>query len=77
MTKKIFMMEFGENLQSLLDDWGMTQQELADDIKVSKQTISAYVCGTRMPSIENLINISHVLDCELNELIIVDEMIEC
>lgn len=75
MTKFEFYREIGQNLKDLLDEYGMTQRELAIRIGVSKQIISAYINGERKPTIENLANIAYVLECDINELIMVDEMI--
>lgn len=76
MTKKEFMRELGQNLKSVMEEYNMTQRELAKETNISKQTISAYVCGERMPSLDNLANIAYVLNCDLDELVIIDEMIE-
>lgn len=75
MTKFEFYREIGQNLKDLLDEYEMTQRELAIRIGVSKQIISAYINGERKPTIENLANIAYVLECDINELIMVDEMI--
>lgn len=75
MTKFEFYREIGQNLKDLLDEYGMTQRELAIRIGVSKQTISAYINGERKPSIENLANIAYVLECDINELIMIDEIV--
>lgn len=72
MTELELMRDFGENLKSLLDEWGMSQQELADEIDVGKSTISKYINGTCMPSLVNVINIAYVLECDIEELIDID-----
>ncbi len=40
---------FEEKLRNLREDAGMTQEELADEIGVVEQTISAYESGQRLP----------------------------
>ena len=75
MTEMELMKTFGDNLKSLLDEWGYTQQELADMIGVSKATISYYIQGKRMPSLKALINIGHVLNCDVDDLIDFDDRI--
>lgn len=70
------MTEFGEQLRFLLKERDMTQKELAYSMGVSKQIISAYVTGERMPSVEHLINIAYVLGCDLNELVSTKEMVD-
>lgn len=76
MTRRELYREIGENIGDLLEEYGMTQFELAEAIGVSKQTISAYRQGSRQPSIENLVNIAYVLECDISDLITCDEMID-
>ena len=75
MTEMELMKTLGDNLKSLLDEWGYTQQELADMVGVSKATISYYIQGKRMPSLKALINIGHVLNCDVDDLIDFDDRI--
>ncbi|WP_028392758.1 helix-turn-helix transcriptional regulator [Bacillus cihuensis] len=46
----------------------MTQQELADRIGVTKQTISKYVHNSQVMSYQTALNISKVLDCQMEDL---------
>lgn len=57
---------FSGNLKSLLDETGMTQQELANKTGLSKATISKYLNGQVMPSVAALVNIYHVFNQYLN-----------
>ena len=57
---------FSGNLRSLLDETGMTQQELANKTGLSKATISKYLNGQVMPSVAALVNIYHVFNQYLN-----------
>lgn len=75
MTEQRFIQEFGYNLQRELDDYGMTQKELADAIRVSKSTINLYINGNTMPTLKNVINIAYALDCDIEDLIDVGEMV--
>lgn len=75
MSELDLMRQIGENIQQLMDDWRMSQKELADETGISKATISYYINGERMPSIKNLINIACVLECELTDIVDVNEMI--
>lgn len=76
MTTLDLNIEIGHNIKTVLDEYGMTQKELADEIGVSKQTISAYICGERQPTIKNLINIAYVLECDIDDLITCDDFID-
>lgn len=69
MSELEWIQEFGEKLRNILDEWGTTQQELADETGLSKATISRCVRGEYMPSIKTLINIGHALDCDVEDLI--------
>ena len=57
---------FSGNLRSLLDETGMTQQELANKTGLSKATISKYLNRQVMPSVAALVNIYHVFNQYLN-----------
>lgn len=46
----------------------ISQQELADLVGVTKQTISRYVNNAQIMSYETAFNIANVLDCEMEEL---------
>lgn len=74
-TKEDLILEIGMNIDSVLREYGMTQGELADEIGVSRQLINAYIRGERMPTIINLINIAYVLECDISELIMVDDFV--
>ena len=47
----------------------MTQQELGDTINVTKVSICCYEKGTRIPSLETLIDISNLFKVDLDYLI--------
>jgi transcriptional regulator with XRE-family HTH domain len=51
------MTEFSERLKQLRDAQGVSQQELADYLKLNKQTISGYERGVRRPSGEGARNL--------------------
>lgn len=67
---------FGDNLRGIIDEYGITQSGLAEDIGVSEATISNYIHKKKMPSIKTIINMAYVLDMDINELIDFDDMIE-
>lgn len=45
-------MNFGTNLRNLRIQRGLTQQKLADDLKISQASVTAYEVGVREPSFE-------------------------
>ncbi|MBP0974362.1 MAG: helix-turn-helix transcriptional regulator [Oscillospiraceae bacterium] len=52
------MVDFGAKLKKLRMDAGMTQQQLADKIWVTKTSISYYELSDRMPSPEVLVKLA-------------------
>ncbi len=53
-------MDFGNRLKELRKQSGMTQQQLADRINVTKSVISFYELKERAPSPDVLIKLSYV-----------------
>ena len=48
---------------------GMTQSQIAQKIGVSQQTISHYLKGDKMPSLDTLANLCEVLDLDANDIL--------
>lgn len=67
---------FGDNLRGIIDEYGITQSELAEDIGVSEATISNYIHKKKMPSIKTIINMAYALDMDIDELIDFDDTID-
>ena len=63
------MLLFGRRLKELRKNSKMTQKELGDAINVTKVSICCYEKGTRVPSLETLIDISNLFKVDLNYLI--------
>lgn len=57
----------GNNIRTARVNVGLTQQALADIAKVNRVTIARYECGSRKPSIQNLMILSDVLKCTLDD----------
>lgn len=57
----------GNNIRTARLNAGLTQQALADIAKVNRVTIARYECGNRKPSIQNLMILSGVLKCTLDD----------
>lgn len=62
-------MKFHEKLYALRKQSGMTQQDLAEKLNVSRQAVSRWEMGTAMPEIENLVAISDCLGVSLDDLL--------
>lgn len=54
-------MEFKEKLILLRKSRGMSQQELADEIGVSRQAVSKWEVGSASPSLDNVNAISNIV----------------
>ena len=70
------MMEFGEQLRRARETKGMTQKSLAEQLYVSRQSISNWECGERYPDIVTLKKISRILEVSLDNLLSGKEMVK-
>lgn len=62
-------MEFGEKLQQLRKEKGMTQEQLAKELFVSRTAISKWESGRGYPSIDSLKMIADYFDVTVDELL--------
>lgn len=69
MSELEWMKIFGDNLRDMLIENDMSQNELARAIGVSQATVNRYIKGQIMPSTKVLVNICHVLDAELDDIL--------
>jgi transcriptional regulator with XRE-family HTH domain len=75
MSEVEWLEEFGDNLSSMLKEANMSQKELAFETGLSEASISSYVNGRKLPGPKALVNISHTLDCSLEDLMDFGELI--
>ena len=68
-------MEFNEKLQELRKSRGLTQEELAEKLFVSRTAISKWESGRGYPSIDSLKVISRFFSVTIDELICPEEII--
>ncbi len=66
--KEVYPMQFGEILIKRRKEIGMTQDDLAEKLGVSRQSVSKWENGECMPDSEKLIKLSDVLGISLDEL---------
>ncbi|SKA64069.1 DNA-binding transcriptional regulator, XRE-family HTH domain [Eubacterium uniforme] len=64
------MAEFNNKLYTLRKQKGFSQEELANRLNVSRQTISKWEVGDSTPDMENLVAISELFDVSLDELVL-------
>ena len=62
-------MEFHEKLQELRKNRGLTQEELAEELYVSRTAISKWESGRGYPSIDSLKELSNYFSVTLDELL--------
>ena len=68
-------MEFGEKLLELRNGKGMTQEELADSLFVSRTAISKWESGRGYPSIDSLKEISRFFSVSIDELLSSEKLV--
>ena len=66
-------MEFNNRLYKLRKQNGMSQEELANRLNVSRQTISKWEVGDSTPDLEKLVAISDLFHVSLDELVTGEE----
>ena len=63
------MRNIGKNIRDLRIRRNMTQEELAEKLFVTRQTVSNYETGKSRPDIDMLTRISEVLEADVNEVL--------
>ena len=62
-------MDFGEKIKELREAKGMTQQNLADLLFVTRQTVSRWEGGSRYPDLVTAKNLADILDTTIDTLL--------
>lgn len=63
------MRDIGKNIKTLRTGKNMTQDELAEKLFVTRQTVSNYETGRSRPDVDMLAKIAEVLETDVNSLI--------
>ncbi len=66
-------MEIGKKLHQLRKLAGMTQEQLAEKLNVSRQTVSKWEGGTTLPDLDSMVRISRMFQVSLDELLLEEE----
>ena len=61
--------EFGQRIRALRTEKGLTQQQLADKLFITRTTVSNWEAGTRMPDIVMVSRLGKILGVKPYELI--------
>lgn len=62
-------MSFGENLRFLRTEAGLTQEQFAEEMEVTRQSVSKWESDSGFPEMDKLIQISERFDCNLDDLL--------
>ena len=62
-------MTFAENLKMLRKQAGMSQEQLAEKLGVSRQAVTKWETGVGIPDIENIMAISTLFDISIDDLL--------
>lgn len=62
-------MSFGENLRFLRTEAGLTQEQFAEEMEVTRQSVSKWESDSGFPEMDKLIQISDRFDCNLDDLL--------
>lgn len=63
-------MEFSTQLKKLRTEKKLSQDALAEQLFISRQSISKYETGESTPDLENLIKIADIFEVSLDELVL-------
>ena len=62
-------MQIGNKINQLRKLSGMTQEQLAEKLNVSRQTISKWESGSSFPDIESVVKVSEIFQVSLDDLL--------
>ena len=62
-------MSFSDNLQYLRKKRGLTQEQFAEQLEVSRQAVSKWESAQSYPEMEKLLLMCELFDCSLDELV--------
>ena len=65
----MMMRDIGKNIKTLREGKGMTQEELAQALFVTRQTVSNYETGRSRPDIKMLLSIARALETDVNAVL--------
>lgn len=63
-------MEVGKKIYQIRKLSGMTQEQLAEKLNISRQTLSKWENGTSMPDVESVVGLSMLFQTSLDELLL-------
>ncbi|MGK0607261.1 helix-turn-helix domain-containing protein [Enterococcus gilvus] len=64
------MIKLSEQIKNCRNDLGLSQDELAEKLFVTRQSVSKWELGESIPDLNNIIKLSEILNITLDELIL-------
>ena len=68
-NKEVIYMTFGENLQFLRKRLNMTQEDLAEKMEVSRQSVSKWESNAAYPEMDAIIRLCDLFRCDMDTLL--------
>lgn len=68
MTEQIWLVIFGRKLERLMNEYDMSQRDMARALKVQQSSISNYISGKRLPTPRVLINLKYTFNIDIEDL---------
>lgn len=62
-------MNFGQNLRNLRKSKNISQEELAERVRVSRQSVSKWETGEAYPEMNNILELCKIFHCHINDLV--------
>ena len=62
-------MKFGDNLKKIRKNKKMSQEELAEKVNVSRQSVSKWETGDAYPEMNNILELCKIFNCRINDLV--------
>lgn len=65
-------MKFGDNLKKIRKEKKLSQEQLAEKVNVSRQSVSKWENGEAYPEMNNILELCKIFNCNINDLIHTD-----
>ena len=65
-------MKFGDNLNLIRKNKKMSQEQLAEKMNVSRQSVSKWETGEAYPEMNNILELCKIFNCKINDLVHTD-----
>ena len=62
-------MKFGDNLKLIRKNKKMSQEQLAEKMNVSRQSVSKWENGEAYPEMNNILELCKIFNCKINDLV--------